>query len=412
MSLLRQCLLCSLLAALALGDIAAAAAVESLTLGMLTQSDTGTYYLYHLSLNATVAESTAVTPASNDSTILFVNNNVDEDLMFSPPQGSNTEWLIPLDNDSGGMMVHYNVSSQLLQIDQVHGGLRVGPYVDGDIQQIVWLEQQQSFLGVTVDQDYVLGELYLDFYANMVDELQRRYPRPVDNITLSLGKPNEFFLEKQTMAVSQKQQRLFFMPGVWNQPTNRFYAAVWVYDIANMSVSEPVGYRNDSSTTLFTSTLVFSEQRDALYAVVGLAQSGVLLQLLVDRIDWTTGAVTHITKSIPVPKAGLLSLRAALDDASGDIYVTSLSIAPNVAGYVVLINTVNVDTGAVTKLAELPSMDIPLGVALTASFSESGSERRAPRRPVQHAWATPSSASAARLDLSKRTKFCFNLLRL
>ena len=396
-------LLCSLLAVLSLVD-ATGAAVTGLTFGMVTQGDSGTFYLHHLPLNVTAAQPTVVTPTSNGSTILFLNNDAYEGLMFSPPQGSNTEWLIPLDNEAGGVLVHYNMSSELLQIDQVHSGLMVGPYVHGDIQQILWLESQQSFLGISVDENYDRGELYLDFYADMVNELQQSHPEPVDNITLSLGAHNQYLLDKQTMAVSQKDQRLFLMPQVWNQQTNLFYAALWTYDIVNMSVSGPVGYRNNSSTMNFISTLVYSETRGALYAVVAVFYpfDNAAVHLLVDRIDWTTGEVTHITDDIPVPKAGLASLRATLDDDSGDIYVTFLSVVPNVAGYVILINTVNVDSNEVHTLAELPTVDIPLGIDLTDNGSSGN--RHTQHQVENTGTAAPQSASAPQLELSKRPK--------
>ena len=175
-----QRFLCSVLAMLPLVQ-STAAAETGFTLGMLTQDGPGTFYLHHVPLNASLAFRPApepVTPSSNGSTIMFLNDDDCEALMFSPPQGSSTEWLVTLDNEAGGTVVHYNVSSKLLQIDQVHAGLQVGPWMTGDIQQILWLESQQCFYGISVDQEHVRGELYLDFYADMWTSCSSGIPSP------------------------------------------------------------------------------------------------------------------------------------------------------------------------------------------------------------------------------------------
>ena len=394
---------------LALVD-ATAAAVTGVTLGMVSADDMAFFYLYHLPLNTTttglstvpIRGLTPVTPASNGSTILFLNNNADEGLMFSPPQGSNTEWLIPLDVEAGGTVVHYDVATKLLQIDQVHGELKAGSYHFADIQQILWLEAQHSFYGFSVDADYVHGYLNMDLYADMVNELQQRDPEPVHNLTLTLGTAyDQFILEKQTMAVSQKQQLMFLMPGVWNQKTNLYYAVLWTYDVVANTVSKPVAYRNDSTIVPFISTLVYSEKRTALYAIVAVfsESSDRIVQLLVDRINWTTGAVTNITSAVPLPDAGLAELSATLDDDSGDIYITFMSIDPKVAGYVIFINTVNVDTSEVNTVAELPTNDIPLSVSLIHSSSGGSSTNKSNINKLEKRHRQGRAATSARRPL-------------
>ena len=403
----QRLLVCSALAFLALVNVATAASAVGLTIGMTTDDDNSIFYLYHTSLSSNMSGPSAppvsppVMPTSNGSSILFLNYASYEALMFAPPQGSNREWLIPLDDDSGGIVVHYDTSTGLLQIDQMHGGLVVGPYTNGDIQQILWIEQQQTFYGLSVDEDYVKGELYLGVWADMVDELQKEFPKPAHNITVSQGPNHEFVIEKQTMAVSQQHQLMFFMPAVWNQKTYVQYAVLWAYDIVNKNLSKPVMYRNISSTQAFLTTLVYSEQRNALYAIVTLFSGSTSRanQVLVERIDWTTGAVQHITDAVPVPNAGLEQLSATIDDDSGDLYIVFESIDPNVEGYVIIINTVNVDTKEVKVLRELPTLDTLMGIDLTyptTTGSSSGLQTQ-PQRKTK-------TKNAAKAVLEPRSK--------
>ena len=355
------------LAVVAAPSFASAKAI-GLTLGLVGIGDYSAFYLYHLNLTSVASgrDSTPVSADSNASTVLFYNYQPYEAFLFAPPPKNSTEWLIPLSSEAGEVVVHYDVAVDALQIDQVHGGLLVGDWSGGDIQQILWLESQMSFYAISVDQNARRGELYLSFYADMVIELQKQHPHPIDNQTLSVGSNHQVFLPKQSMAVSQKQELFFIMAEYFSADLTSTSAGLWTYDVINRNVSKQVAYRNDSSK-LFVSTLVFSEKRQALYAVVAVwGPSGqTVVQLLVDQIDWTTGEVAHIATAIPFPKAGLDCLTTALDDESGDLHIVFRSIDPAVSGYVILITSVNVDSQVVRTIAELPTYDALFGTGFT-----------------------------------------------
>ena len=345
----------------------ASAKATGLTLGLVGIGDYSAFYLYHFNLSSVASGRDApISTDSNASTVLFNSYHPDQAWLFAPPQGSSTEWLIPLSTEAGEVVVHYDVAGQYLQIDQVHAGLLVGDSSEGDLQQILWLESQLSYYGISVDQDTRRGELYLSIYADMVSELQKHHPHPTDNQTLSVGANHQLVLLKQSMAVCQKQNLFFILAEYFSADFSSTIAGLWTYDVVDKNVSKLVAYRNDSSTNVFVSTLVFSEKRQTLYAVVAvLGSSGQVVQLLVDQIDWKTGEVIHIATVAPIPKAGLDCLTTSLDDETGDLYIVFRSIDPAVYGYVILITSVNVDNRVVRTIAELPTYDTLFGTVVT-----------------------------------------------
>ena len=373
-----------LLLLLSLATVPASAAV-GLTLGLLSLNDgPSPFYLHHFNLSHPPSALTPVSPTSPNSTILFLNDNDAESLIFAPPTPpSSTEWLIPLQVEAGGVLLHFDPSIGVVQVDQVHPSLTVHGTPGGTIQQLLWSDTRQFYYGLVVDDDNSGGDLFVSVYEDVVNEVLANPATASANVTLSVGDGHQVELMEQSTAISQRRQVVFLLTTIWDEDVTTL-GLVWALNLTTGTLSKPIAY--NPNTWLWAGFLAYSEHRDALYAVVPVWDStgSRVERLLVDRVDWVTGNVTHVVEAVPIPDAGLDCLAVTLDDDRGELYLAYRSMDPEVEGYTLLVTVVNVDTKKVSNIVEMTTVDALMGVGLTYSHTQRDTHTQPPSASPQH----------------------------
>ena len=402
--LLSLPLLVLLLLSLAVAPTAAASAV-GVSIGLITLGDPLTLYLYHFSPASppTPFSSPPISPTSSNSTVVLLNHAPgEESFIVSPPTPPHsTEWLMPLSSDVASTMIHYDPSSThpALQVDQIHPFLPIDGFPVGRISHLLWSDAKGSYYALVEDDDDAGGDLFLSLYADVVEEVLDRSPAAVANVTLSVGEGHQVELIEQSSAMSQRRQTVFLLTLVWDEKDTTL-GLLWLLDLNNGTVSaKPTSYSPD--TFLWLPMLAYSEKRDALYATVAVyGADGSVDRLLVDRVDWVNGQVTHLAEALPLPDVGLDSLTVRLDDDAGELYVVYRSTDPTSGASNLTVAVINVDTKQVRLALQMSTNDYPMAVGLT--YTSKTSSPAAPPQSLPHSQQVGKQAAAGVGGLSRR----------